>query len=76
MTREEEINKKALSEYPIKKRENKKGIGVYDANLYKRNAFKDGVKWADKTMIEKFEQFLRQNNKGQLIGRFNRFLEE
>lgn len=36
----------------------------------------EAIKWADKTMIEKFEQFLRKNNKGQLIGRFNRFLEE
>ena len=36
----------------------------------------EAIKWADKTMLDKFEQFLKQNNKGQLIGRFYRFLEE
>lgn len=36
----------------------------------------ESIKWADKTMLDKFEQFLKQNNKGQLIGRFYRFLEE
>ena len=36
----------------------------------------EAINWADKTMLEKFEQFLKQNNKGQLIGRFYRFLEE
>lgn len=36
----------------------------------------EAIKWADKTMLDKFEQFLKQNNKGQLIGRFYRFLED
>ena len=36
----------------------------------------EAIKWADTTIRDKCEQFLKQNNKGQLIGRFYRFLEE
>ena len=39
-------------------------------------AFVAGAKWADKTMLEKVEKWLRINNRGQLIGSLNRFLKE
>ena len=36
----------------------------------------EAIKWADKTMIEKVEQWLIKNNRGQTIGSLHRFLEE
>jgi len=61
MTRREEIEIKALSEYRIKEKENKKATGTYDANLPRRKAFIEGARWADKTMIEKATQWLFEN---------------
>ena len=34
------------------------------------------LKWADKTMIEKVEQWLTNSGRGQMIGSFHRFLEK
>ena len=34
------------------------------------------LKWADKTMIEKVEQWLTNSCRGQMIGSLHRFLEE
>ena len=34
------------------------------------------LKWADKTMIEKVEQWLTKLGRGQMIGSLHRFLEE
>ena len=53
MTRREEIEIKALSEYRIKEKENKKATGTYDANLPRRKAFIEGAEWMQKKMIEK-----------------------
>ena len=39
-------------------------------------AFQAGARWADKTMIERVEQWLIKNNRGQTIGSLHRFLEE
>jgi hypothetical protein len=38
--------------------------------------FINGAEWADKTMIERVEQWLIKNNRGQTIGSLHRFLEE
>ena len=38
--------------------------------------FQRGARWADKTMIEKVEQWLTKSGRGQMIGSFHRFLEE
>ena len=38
--------------------------------------FINGAQWADKTMIERVEQWLIKNNRGQTIGSLHRFLEE
>lgn len=38
--------------------------------------FIKGAQWADKTMIERVEQWLIKNNRGQTIGSLHRFLEE
>ena len=40
------------------------------------DGFIEGAKWADKTMIEKVEQWLTNSCRGQMIGSFHRFLEE
>ena len=34
------------------------------------------MEWADKTMIKKVEEWLKINNRAQLIGSLNRFLKE
>ena len=34
------------------------------------------LKWADKTMIDKVEQWLTKSGRGQMIGSLHRFLEE
>lgn len=34
------------------------------------------IRWADDTMLEKVEEWLRKKGKGQMIGSLNRFLEE
>ena len=41
-----------------------------------RVGFKEGAKWADKTMIEKVEQWLTKSGRGQKIGSLHRFLEK
>lgn len=61
MIREEEIKIKALSEYRIKEKENKKATGTYDVNLPRRKAFIEGAQWADKTMIEKACNWIKAN---------------
>jgi hypothetical protein len=38
--------------------------------------FINGAQWADKTMIERVEQWLIKNNRGQTISSLHRFLEE
>lgn len=34
------------------------------------------IRWADDTMLEKVEEWLRKKGRGQMIGSLNRFLEE
>ena len=34
------------------------------------------IRWADDTMLEKVEEWLRKKGKGQMIGSLNRFLKE
>lgn len=34
------------------------------------------IRWADDTMLEKVEEWLRKERRGQMIGSLNRFLEE
>ena len=40
------------------------------------DGFIEGAKWADKTMIEKVEQWLTNSGRRQKIGSLHRFLEE
>ena len=61
MTRREEIEIKALSEYRIKEKENKKATGTYDANLPRRKAFIEDAEWMQKQMIDKATQWLFKN---------------
>lgn len=46
--------------------------------LSRREAFVTltALEWADKTMIERVEQWLIKNNRGQTISSLHRFLEE
>ena len=60
MTRREEIEKTANEFY--------KGDEV--------STFVVAAQWADKTMIEKVEQWLIDSGRGQMIGSFHRFLEK
>lgn len=34
------------------------------------------IRWADDTMLEKVEEWLRKKGRGQMIGSLKRFLEE
>lgn len=34
------------------------------------------IRWADDTMLEKVEEWLKKKGKGQMIGSLNRFLKE
>jgi hypothetical protein len=47
-------------------------------NLSMREAFVTltALEWADKTMLERVEQWLIKSNRGQTIGSLHRFLEE
>ena len=60
MTRREEIEKVANDFY--------KGDEV--------STFVVAAQWADKTMIEKVEEWLTNSGRGQMIGSFHRFLEK
>ena len=60
MTRREEIEIKALSEYRIKEKENKKATGTYDANLPRRKAFIEDAEWMQKQMIDKACEYLKK----------------
>ena len=60
MTRREEIEKAANEFY--------KGDQV--------STFVVVAQWADKTMIEKVEQWLIKSGRGQMISSLHRFLEE
>jgi hypothetical protein len=39
-------------------------------------AWVKGAEWADKTMLERVEQWLIKSNRGQTISSLHRFLEE
>ena len=54
----EDIYDKALTEYPIKEKLNKKAVGTYDANYPRRKAFIIGAEWMQEKMIEKATQFI------------------
>lgn len=64
MTRREEIEFVWLSK------------AVQSNHRYDEKSFKEAVEWADRTMIEKVEQWLIDSGRGQMIGSFHRFLEE
>ena len=64
MTRKEEIELAWLNKV------------VQSNHKYDEKSFKEAVEWADKTMIERVEQWLIKNNRGQTIGSLHRFLEE
>lgn len=57
----EDIYDKALTEYPIKEKLNKKAVGTYDANYPRRKAFIIGAEWMQEKMIEKVAKWLRKN---------------
>lgn len=65
MTRQEEIQKLIDEE---------NGIDNYGSLDYQIGVC-DGVRLADKTMIEKVEQWLTNSGRGQMIGSLHRFLE-
>ena len=44
--------------------------------MEKTPTYADAIAWADKTMIEKVEQWLTNSCRGQMIGSLHRFLEE
>lgn len=44
--------------------------------MEKAPTYADAIAWADKTMIEKVEQWLTKSGRGQMIGGLHRFLEE
>lgn len=44
--------------------------------MEKTPTYADAIAWADKTMIEKVEQWLTKSGRGQMIGSLHRFLEE
>ena len=71
MTRREEINQQA-EEYRKPYRDGGYRLSSKDV----RDAFEEGAEWADKTMIEKVEQWLTKSGRRQKIGSFHRFLEE
>lgn len=78
MNREEEIIEASIN-YTMKNRPNVlAGDRFYEEmKIFNRNkAFEEGAKWADKTMLDKIEQWLKKKNRGQWIGNLNRFLEE
>lgn len=63
MTREEEIRQASL-EYTLKNRPRPIGVSAFSEMVYEMNrnhAFEEGVKWADKTMIEKACRWLSLN---------------
>jgi hypothetical protein len=71
MTRRKEIVKQAeMFRQPYR------GSGNYSTSMDIKNAFQEGAEWADKTMIERVEQWLIKNNRGQTISSLHRFLEE
>lgn len=71
MKRREEIEQQAeIFRQPYR------GSGSYSISMDIKNAFQAGAKWANKTMIERVEQWLIKNNRGQTIGSLHRFLEE
>ena len=56
MTRREEIEQQAeMFRQPYK------GSGNYSTSIDIKNAFQEGAKWADRTMIEKATQWLFEN---------------
>lgn len=66
MTRQEEIQKLIDEEM---------GIDNYGSCDFQVGVIY-GVRHADKTMIERVEQWLIKNNRGQTINSLHRFLEE
>jgi len=54
MPRIEEINQASLQEYPVKRGQNKKGVGEYDSNLPRREAYTKGALWADNNPESKY----------------------
>ena len=64
MTRREEIELAWLNK------------AVQSNHRYDEKSFKEAVEWADKTMIERVEQWLIKSNRSQKIGSLHRFLEE
>lgn len=70
MTRKEEIRQEAHRKYPYE------GGTKGTICEFSIPIFIQGAEWADKTMIEKVEQWLAKSGRGQMIGSFHRFLEE
>ena len=78
MTRREEIEQQAeMFRQPYK------GSGNYSTSIDIKNAFQEGAKWADKTMIDKAKQWLFENVYDYLnpedqerVESFRKYLEE
>lgn len=70
MKRKEEIRQEAHRKYPYE------GGTKGTICEFSIPIFIQGAEWADKTMIEKVEQWLAKSGRGQMIGSFHRFLEE
>ena len=68
MTRREEIEQAAMQVGGVHP--------DWDAIECFRVGYKEGARWADKTMIEKVEQWLTKSGRRQKIGSLHRFLEE
>ena len=85
MTRREEIVRKAMNSYPDCLKQGF-GIGDYEYPEFhddEREAFIEGAKWADKTMIEKATQWLFENvydctnpEDQERVESFRKYLEE
>ena len=54
----EDVYNKALTEYPIKEKLNKKAVGTYDANYPRRKAFIAGAEWMQEKMIDKAVEWM------------------
>ena len=76
MTRREEIEQQAeMFRQPYK------GSGNYSTSIDIKNAFQEGAKWADRTMIEKATQWLFENvfyypDESDIVELFRKAMEE
>lgn len=61
----EEIQNSALELFPVREKENKKGVGTYDPNFPRRKAFCDGASVAGEMIIDRACEWLYNNWMGE-----------